>query len=376
MNNVKFVDPQITSIEKKNLKKAINSGWISFGPYVESFEKKLSEITKTNHCISVNNGTNAILLILICLNFKKGDEVIVPSFSYISPIHMLKLMGLVPIPVDISLDNLQINEDQILKKINKRTKAILLIHSYGSICDLEKVKAIAKKKKLYVIEDISEVIFSKYKKNYVGSCNWYNKEKLISYSSLHASKTIISGEGGVILTNSKKICKKLKTLRNHGQKNNKPYFYEMNGGNFRLSNLLASIGYSQLLRIRDIMNKKKKIEKLYNKKLLNNDNFTLMKIPQNFNPIKWGFPILFKKEKDKKNIMKILNKNSTLCRPGFYSLNKLKHLNIFNNKLTTKLDFEKALTATKSVLVLPMHNKLKNKEINNICSKINNYFEK
>ena len=111
MNNVKFVDPQITSIEKKNLKKAINSGWISFGPYVESFEKKLSEITKTNHCISVNNGTNAILLILICLNFKKGDEVIVPSFSYISPIHMLKLMGLVPIPVDISLDNLQINED-------------------------------------------------------------------------------------------------------------------------------------------------------------------------------------------------------------------------------------------------------------------------
>ena len=101
-----------------------------------------------------------------------------------------------------------------------------------------------------------------------------------------------------------------------------------------------------------------------------------MKIPQNFNPIKWGFPILFKKEKDKKNIMKILNKNSTLCRPGFYSLNKLKHLNIFNNKLTTKLDFEKALTATKSVLVLPMHNKLKNKEINNICSKINNYFEK
>jgi perosamine synthetase len=376
MNNVKFVDPQITSIEKKNLKKAINSGWISFGPYVESFEKKLSEITKTNHCISVNNGTNAILLILICLNFKKGDEVIVPSFSYISPIHMLKLMGLVPIPVDISLDNLQINEDQILKKINKRTKAILLIHSYGSICDLEKVKAIAKKKKLYVIEDISEVIFSKYKKNYVGSCNWYNKEKLISYSSLHASKTIISGEGGVILTNSKKICKKLKTLRNHGQKNNKPYFYEMNGGNFRLSNLLASIGYSQLLRIRDIMNKKKKIDNLYNKKLLNNDNFTLMKIPQNFNPIKWGFPILFKKEKDKKNIMKILNKNSTLCRPGFYSLNKLKHLNIFNNKLTTKLDFEKALTATKSVLVLPMHNKLKNKEINNICSKINNYFEK
>ena len=256
-SKINFVDPHITSIEKKNLKNAIDSGWVSHGPFVEKFEKKFSKIIKSNYSISVNNGTNAILLILIYLAFKKGDEVIVPSFCYISPIHMLKILGLVPVPVDIKLEDLQINEDQIEQKINKKTKAILLIHNYGNVCDLKKIEKIAKKHSLFIIEDISEVLLSKNGKNFLGSCNLLNKEKHISYASLHASKTLFSGEGGVIFTNSKKISSKLKVLRNHGQKNNIAYFYDFIGGNFRLSNLLASIGYSQLLRSKDIIKKKK-----------------------------------------------------------------------------------------------------------------------
>ena len=108
MSNLKFVDPLITRLEKENLKKAINSGWLSAGPYVDKFEKKLSNIMDVKFGITVNNGTNAIFLILMSLNLKRGDEVIVPSFCYISPIHMIKIMGLKPVPVDIKLDNLQI----------------------------------------------------------------------------------------------------------------------------------------------------------------------------------------------------------------------------------------------------------------------------
>ncbi len=375
MSNLKFVNPQITKIEKENLRKAINSGWLSDGPYVEKFEKKLSDIMGVKFGISVNNGTNAILLILMSLNLKRGDEIIVPSFCYISPIHMIKLMGFKPIPVDIKLDNLQIDTDRVLKKINKKTKAILLIHNYGSVCNLKEIIKIAHKKKLFIIEDTSEVILSKSNKYFVGDCRGYNKEKYISYSSFHASKTIIAGEGGIIMTNSKKISSKLKILRNHGQKGKKAYFYEMIGGNFRLSNLLASIGYSQLLRINKILQKKKDLDNCYRKNLSNNSNFTLMKDPKNFSSIKFGFPILLKKEKDKKNIMKILNKSSIVCRPGFYSLNRLKHLNIYQNKKSSKLDFKNAEIATNNVVVLPMHNKLRNYELKSICSKINSYFK-
>ena len=100
-----------------------------------------------------------------------------------------------------------------------------------------------------------------------------------------------------------------------------------------------------------------------------------MRDPLNFSPIRWGFPILFKKQKDRNNIMKILNKNSTVCRPGFYSLNKLKHLNIYENKISSKSDFKNAEIATNNVLVLPMHNKLKKYELKFICSKINSYFQ-
>ena len=99
-----------------------------------------------------------------------------------------------------------------------------------------------------------------------------------------------------------------------------------------------------------------------------------MRDPLNFSPVRWGFPILFKKQKDKNNIMKILNKNSTVCRPGFYSLNKLKHLNIYENKTSSKSDFKNAEIATNNVLILPMHNKLKKYELKFICSKINSYF--
>ena len=372
---MKFVDPLITKKEKEHLKRAFNSGWLSSGPYVEKFEKKLSNTLGTKFGISVNNGTNAILLILMSLNLKKGDEIIVPSFCYISPVHMIKLMGLKPIPVDIKLDNLQIDTDQIANKVNKKTKAILLIHNYGSICNYEKIIKIAKKKNIFVIEDTSEVILSKRYNDYVGNGKRFNKEKYLSYASFHASKTMITGEGGVILTNSKKMCLRLKILRNHGQKVNKPYYYNMTGGNFRLSNLLASIGYSQILRSKKIIKKKTEINSIYEKKLANNKNFTLMKDPNNFSPVRWGFPILLKKQKDKKKIMKILNNKSTLCRPGFYSLNQLKHLDIYKNKISQKNDFKNAEIATKNVLVLPMNNKLSNSELNLICSKVKNYFK-
>ena len=288
---------------------------------------------------------------------------------------MLKVLGLVPVPVDIELSNLQINTNQIEKKISKKTRAILLIHNYGSICELKKIKRIAKKKNLYIIEDVSEVLFSKQNNNFVGDCNWYNSEKIISYASLHASKTLIAGEGGIIITNSKKISLKLKILRNHGQKG-KPYFYAMTGGNFRLSNLLASISYSQLLRVREIIKKKQLLNSIYEKKLSKNAKFSIMSDPKNFKSIKWGFPILLKKKNDKENIMKILNRNSTLCRPGFYSLSKLNHLKIFKNKLTSKLDFKNAEIANKNVIVLPMHTKIKINDVNKICNEILNYFKK
>ena len=149
----------------------------------------------------------------------------------------------------------------------------------------------------------------------------------------------------------------------------------MTGGNFRLSNLLASIGYSQLLRLNEILQKKKKLDNCYKKNLSKNSNLSLMEEPKKFSPIKFGFPILFKKEGVRDKIMKILNRNSTLCRPSFYSLNRLKHLNIYKNKKSSKQDFKKAEIATDNVLVLPIHNNLGTKEVASICLKINNYFK-
>lgn len=374
MIKLNFADPLITNLEKNNLNQALKSGWLSSGPFVNKFEKKLSKIMSNSFCISVNNGTNAILLILLMLNLKKGDEIIVPSYCYISPIHMIKMLGLVPVTVDICLDNLQIDTDKIVQKISKKTKAILLIHNYGSICDLNKIKKIVNNKNLFLIEDISEVFLSKFNNKFLGSGFGCNVNKYISYTSFHATKTLFTGEGGAIFTKSKKHYQRLQKLRNHGQNNSKVYFYDMIGGNFRLSNLLASLGYSQMLRFGDIIKKRKLCEKMYKKKLKKNKNFSLIQDLKNFSSVKWGFPIVFKNKKYRDKILNILNKNSTVCRPGFYSLNYFKYLNIKKNKFYKKSDFKNSDIATTNTIILPLHNKLTKKEIKYICEKINNFF--
>ena len=146
MKKINFASPVIGRLEKKNILKAINSRWLAKGIYVEKLEKRFCQILKSKYSISVNNGTNAMLLILMHLGIKRNDEIIVPSLCYVSPIHMIKLIGAVPIVTDINLETFQINYKKIEKKISKKTKAILMIHNYGGLCDCEKIHKIALRK--------------------------------------------------------------------------------------------------------------------------------------------------------------------------------------------------------------------------------------
>ena len=191
MKNINFAEPLIGFKEKRNIIDAINSKWLGKGKYVEEFEKKFSKTLNVKNSISVNNGTNAFLLILMHLKIKPGDEIIVPSLCYISPIHMIKLLGATPIIADVNSDSYQICPINIQKKISKKTKAILMIHNYGSVCEYKDICKVANKKGIQIIEDMSETIFSKINNIFLGS-NKSKKTKIISFSSLHSTKTITS----------------------------------------------------------------------------------------------------------------------------------------------------------------------------------------
>ena len=370
MKKINFASPVIGRLEKKNILKAINSRWLAKGIYVEKLEKRFCQILKSKYSISVNNGTNAMLIILMHLGIKRNDEIIVPSLCYISPIHMIKLIGAVPIVADVSLKTFQINYKKIEEKISKKTKAILMIHNYGGLCDCEKIHKIAQKNNLTIIEDFSESLLSKYDNKFLGGQQKNSKLKIISFSSLHATKSLTTGEGGIITTNSKKTCLNIKNLRDHGVNKFKVYYYNQVGGNFRLSNILAAIGYSQLSRVNQIIKKKREINNLYIKNLKNIEGINLQEDSIKSDPVKWGFPVKLSNSIYAKRIIRRLNKINIKVIPSFVSFNKFKYLKIYYNKKNKKSDFKNSELLQNSLIILPLNLKLTKSDIIFICKSI------
>ena len=370
MKKINFATPVIDRVEKKNILKALSSGWLAKGAYVERLEKRICQVLKSKYSISVNNGTNAMLLILMHLGIKRNDEIIVPSLCYISPIHMIKLIGAVPIVTDVNLETFQINYKKIEKKISKKTKAILMIHNYGGLCDCEKIHKIALKYNLTIIEDFSESLLSRFDNKFLGGQQKNSKLKIISFSSLHATKSLTTGEGGIITTNSQKTCLNIKNLRDHGVNKFKTYHYNQIGGNFRLSNILAAIGYSQLSRVNQIIKKKREINNLYIENLKNIEGIKLQKDLIKSDPIKWGFPIKLRSSISAKRIIRGLNKINIKAIPSFVSFNKFKYLKIYYNKNNNKSDFKNSELLQNSLVILPLNLKLTKNDIIFICKNI------
>jgi perosamine synthetase len=355
---VSFGSPVLTNIEKKYLNLALKSTWLSQGSYNLKLENLFKNIHKKKYCLTVCNGTLGIQLALMAFNLKSGDEVLIPEYSYISPAHICKLMGLKITIVKINNINLQIDFDDLQKKINHKTKCILLIHNYGNMGHIDKICALAKKNRVYILEDFSEAIFSKYKKKYVGSFGD------ISVASFHATKSITTGEGGGILTNSNFLYNKMLSMREHGFKNRGDYSYKMIGSNFKLSNLLASIGFAQLQRYKKTIVAKKKIYQNYISGLSKIKELRFPTIENKNDLCMWAFPIIVNDSKKYKNLINFLKYKKIPFRAGFNLLQSHSYLKIKKNN-----------TNRPSVILLPMNANLKKTEVSLFVKIIGNFFE-
>ena len=251
--------PKIFKEEKKNVKKCLDTGWISSeGEYVRRFEKDFSKYNKRIYGVAVSSGTAALDIAIKSLNLKIGDEVIIPTFSIISTALCVIKLGLKPILVDSNLKNWNMDVEQVLNKISKKTKAIIITHIYGFPVDMIKILQFAKRKNIKVIEDAAEMIGQTYLKKMCGSFGD------ISIFSFYANKHITTGEGGMILTNNKKLYSKCKSLRNLCFGIGKDRFnHDDIGWNYRMTNMQAAIGCGQLKNIKWIVKRKKEIGKKY-----------------------------------------------------------------------------------------------------------------
>ena len=314
--------PKIYGDEKKYVNDCLTSGWISSeGKYVKEFERRFSKFNNKKYGIAVTSGTAALEVALKSLNLKKKSEVIIPNFSIISTALCVVKLGLKPILVDADPETWNMCPKQIIKKINKNTKAIIITHIYGFPVDMKNILKIAKRKKIKIIEDTAEMIGQTYYKKKCGSFGD------VSTFSFYANKHITTGEGGMILTNDKKIYLKCVSLRNlcFGSKNR--FDHDDIGWNYRMTNLQAAMGCGQLNNIKKILKRKREIGKKYISILKNCKKIVIQQYKIKYaTNIFWVFGVLLNKKSliSRDVVVKKLLKKNIQTRNFFYPMHKQK----------------------------------------------------
>ena len=254
--------PLLDGNEKKYLAECIETGWISSeGPFVKKLEAGFSKLMGCAHGVAVCNGSVAIEVALAALRIGPGDEVILPSFTIISCASAIVRAGAVPVVVDCQRDTWNIDPAQIARKITTRTKAIMVVHIYGLPVDMDPVIELARRHNLFIIEDAAEQHGQTYKGRPVGALGD------IATVSFYPNKQVTAGEGGMVLTNDKKLAVRCRHLRNLCFDNDRRFIHEELGWNFRMSNLQAAVGVAQLEKLPQTIEKKRLIGAWYDELL-------------------------------------------------------------------------------------------------------------
>ncbi len=361
--------PKLNKQEIKNINICLRTNWISSeGKFVKEFEKKFSSFNKRKYGIAVSSGTAALEVAIKSLNLKKGTEVIIPSFSIISTALCVVKCGLKPILIDCNIETWNVDAEKVINKISNKTSAIIITHIYGLPVNLSKIIQKAKQKNIKIIEDAAEVIGLTYKNKICGSFGD------LSTFSFYANKHITTGEGGMIVTNDKKLSLKCKSLRNLSF--SKSYFDRYNhddiGWNYRMTNLQAALGCGQLKNIKTIIKRKREIGNLYYKYLKHNKKLLLQENSNSYsNNIYWVFGILLKKDLkiSRNTIMKKLLGYNIDTRPFFLSMNKQK---IFKQKKIFKnVKMPNSEYLSDNGFYVPSGLGISNKEIRYVCFTLN-----
>ena len=361
--------PKLNKQEIKNINICLRTNWISSeGKFVKEFEKKFSSFNKRKYGIAVSSGTAALEVAIKSLNLKKGTEVIIPSFSIISTALCVVKCGLKPILIDCNIETWNVDAEKVINKISNKTSAIIITHIYGLPVNLSKIIQKAKQKNIKIIEDAAEVIGLTYKNKICGSFGD------LSTFSFYANKHITTGEGGMIVTNDKKLFLKCKSLRNLSF--SKSYFDRYNhddiGWNYRMTNLQAALGCGQLKNIKTIIKRKREIGNLYYKYLKHNKKLLLQENSNSYsNNIYWVFGILLKKDLkiSRNTIMKKLLGYNIDTRPFFLSMNKQK---IFKQKKIFKnVKMPNSEYLSDNGFYVPSGLGISNKEIRYVCFTLN-----
>lgn len=357
---IPWASPNYWGKEKEYVNDALDSLWISGGRYLEKLENGFSSLLNKKYSITTSNGTTSLHLIYLGLDLKKGDEIIVPGFAFLAASNIALQMGLTPVFAEVDKETWCVTAAEIAKKITKKTKAIIPVHTYGNVCEMNSINKLAQENNITIIEDCAESLFSKIHNQFCGTFGYVNS------FSFQATKTITTGEGGLVVTDNEALYKRMLLYKSHGLIERGRYWHELPGHNFRLTNLQAALGFAQFEKRELIIKERRRVFDLYKKYLSKIDGVTLQKFNPEVEPVVWAIAIMldgkvFPQGRDK--VFLKLKEKHIETRPGFISSSLLK--------IYSKHSLAICENLTNHVLSLPSFPLLTEEQIKYICNALN-----
>jgi perosamine synthetase len=351
--------PCLGEREREYLLKALDSTWISGGEFIDRFESDFAKLIGTKYAVTASSGTAALHLALLALGIGSGDEVIVPAFTFVAPANMAIETGAKPVYADIDPKTWCMDVDEVKRKVTGRTKAVIAVHVYGNVCEMEALTRIARERQIYLIEDVAEAAFSKYRGKFAGSFGH------LGCFSFQATKTITMGEGGAVVTNDRKLSERMRIMRSHGMRENKRYWHDLVGYNYRLTNLQAALGCAQLENLDNITAEKARIYRRYFGNLSGLPGVELQHIPKEVEPVMWTVaikvdPHYFKGDRD--FLIAELLKRNIETRPGFYPFSVMP--------LYDTASLPVAESISRNVISLPSYTSISDEDIDYVCNQL------
>jgi len=360
--NIPLVKVYMDEDIKKAVSEVLDSGWYILHEKTLEFEKKFAEFCKVKNAICVSSGTAAIFLSLQALDIKPGDEIIIPSFSFIATANQIIEVGAKPIFVDIETRTCNIDPERIRKAVTKRTKAIMPVHLYGHPADMDPILEIAKEKDLYVIEDACQAHGAEYKGRRTGGIG-----DVACFSFYPSKNMTVCGDGGAVVTNDDEIAEKVRRMRDHGRKDK--YLFDMKGYNQRFNEIQAAIGIKQLEKLPKWNDARRKIAKIYTQAL---KDFVVTPVEE-----KWAKHVyhLYVIRTSKRNELREHLRKHGVSTLVHYPI-PIHQQPVITSILGVQPTLENTEKVAKEVLSIPMHPALTEQEVEYISDKIADFSKK
>jgi len=360
--------------DKKSVMKVIERGsYWAIGPELEEFEKLVADYIGKKYGVSFNSGTSALHAILLAYDLKVGDEVIVPSFTFIATANAALFVGAKPVFADVEEETFGISPSDVQEKITRKTKAIMPIHYGGLPCRIKELQEIAKDNDLILIEDAAESIGASIDGKKVGS---FSDSAIFSFCG---NKVITTGEGGMIVTDSRKIWERLKLVRSHGRLEVEPYFatiksldYVTLGYNWRMSSVTAALGFSQMKKLDKVIEMRRRNVEYLERKLSKISGIGLQNPPEGYFHVYQMYTIRVKGGRVVRDALKDhLAKEGIMSKVYFEPV----HLSSFYRRKFGHRKGELPVTEklSEEVLTLPMYPTLHREEMDYIAKSISEF---